>query len=701
VRRAFGVPPPGRRSLFLHGADIGRTADGRFAVFADRTQAPSGVGYALADRRVISRALPRAFRTNSPRPLSGFAQILRQSLLECAPPGVDDPTVVVLSPGALSETAFDQAYLASVLGFPLVEAADLAVRGGGLYMRSLGRMKRVDVVLRRVDSEFADPLDLRTDSRLGVVGLVELMSRGAVSVVNTLGSGVLENPALHAFLPRLCRALLEEDLLLASTPTHYLGDGLNALDGDPDRLLLTNFSTGEQVTPGDLAAADRAELRARIAAQPGFWCAKELVDFSLAPTISGDCRPRPFGMRTFSVAHDSGYAVLGGGMGQVLADGAAGTMMVSVAAKDVWVPISEDTRASVRVATVAPTQRPALTTSSPVATPRVLSDLFWMGRYAERAEAMVRMLSVARERNQEYRNRPWQMGASSLQPWLDTVVDVSRTRSLGLLRAEGPEQSDVVARLRELTLDGRTPGTVANSAERLLLIARAVRDQMSTDTWIVLGGAERALARLAAVVADDGERLDQTLGEVLVSLLAFAGLARESMVQDPAWRMMDTGRRIERALQLAELTTRVLVPVRDPETEAGLIDAYLVACESAVTYRRRHPALIRVGAVVDLMFFDPSNPRSMIFQLDALRADLAGLPDELRSAPVERAVEEQIGRLHRFVIEDAELAEDGRRTELDALVAGTASALREVSTTLERTRFAPPAQMRPLWLGGM
>lgn len=197
VRASRGMQNPGRNQLFLLGCDISRANDGRFMVNADRAQAPSGIGYALVDRRVTARAIPDIYERIGPRPASPFAQALRLALIDAAPATAEDPVVVVLSPGIHSQTAFDQAYLATVLGFPLVESADLVVRDGKVWMRSLGTLKRVDVVLRRVDAEYADPLDLRPDSRLGVVGLVEAQRRGTVTVVNTLGSGVLESPGIQ------------------------------------------------------------------------------------------------------------------------------------------------------------------------------------------------------------------------------------------------------------------------------------------------------------------------------------------------------------------------------------------------------------------------------------------------------------------------------------------------------------------------
>src|SRR5690349_9008928 len=214
VRAANGIEVPGHHQLFMHACDVSRVADGSCEVNADWTQAPSGPGYALADRRVLAHALPDLYEKVGPRPTTPFAQALRLALIDAAPDGVQDPVVVILSPGIYSETSFDQAYLATLLGFPLVESADLVVRDGKLWMRSLGTLKRVDVVFRRVDAAYTDPLDLRADSRLGVAGLVEAQHRGTVTVVNSLGSGILESPGVMRFLPELANLLVGESPLL-------------------------------------------------------------------------------------------------------------------------------------------------------------------------------------------------------------------------------------------------------------------------------------------------------------------------------------------------------------------------------------------------------------------------------------------------------------------------------------------------------
>jgi uncharacterized circularly permuted ATP-grasp superfamily protein len=431
VRAARGIEVPGRHQLFLHGCDVSRSGSGAFVVNADWTQAPSGAGYALADRRVVAHAIPDLYERIGPRPASPWAQALRLALIDAAPESAEEPVVVVLSPGIHSETSFDQAYLASVLGFPLVESADLVVRDGKLWMRSMGTLKRVDVVLRRVDAEYADPLDLRADSRLGVVGLVEVLRRGAVTVVNSLGSGVLESPGLLRFLPELAERLLGETPLLQTAPMYW--GGINTershLLTNLSSLLIKSVTGGDAIVGPALSSAQRKELGVRIEATPWQWVGQEPPQFSSAPTdyYPGGLSSASVGMRLFTVSQRSGYAPMVGGLGYLLAPGSAAYRLNNVAAKDIWV------RTPTRVTTVeripGAVELPAMTPSPTraVSSPRVLSDLFWMGRYAERAENMARLLTVTRERYHEYRFRREMEGSECVPVLLAALGQITGT----------------------------------------------------------------------------------------------------------------------------------------------------------------------------------------------------------------------------------------------------------------------------------
>src|SRR3984957_5300543 len=408
LRAARGIEIPGRHQLFMYGCDVSRDGSGTFRVNADWTQAPSGAGYALADRRVVAHAIPDLYERIGPRPTTPFAQALRLALIDAAPDGAQDPTVVVLSPGIYSETAFDQAYLATLLGFPLVESADLVVRDGTLWMRSLGTLKRVDVVFRRVDATYTDPLDLRADSRLGVAGLVEAQHRGTVTVVNTVGSGILESAGLQRFLPELATQLLGESPLLASTPSYWGG-----IDSERTHLLanlsslLIRPTIGGQTLVGPTLSSERlAELAACITAMPWQWVGQELPQFSSAPTShAGEFSAGAVGMRLFTVAQRGGYAPMLGGLGYVLAPGPSAYILKTVVAKDVWVRPTERSRTEAVSLPAPETPTKAGAGTLGVSLPRVLSDLFWMGRYGERAENMARLLIAARRRYYEFRHR--------------------------------------------------------------------------------------------------------------------------------------------------------------------------------------------------------------------------------------------------------------------------------------------------------
>ncbi|MGV9711153.1 circularly permuted type 2 ATP-grasp protein [Gordonia sp. NPDC003424] len=752
IRKAARLEVPRPHALFLHGADLGRGPDGRFEVYGDRTQAPSGIGFAIVDRRLLSRTFPQLFQTCAPRPMATFAGTLRLALIDYAPPGVDDPTVAVLSPGAMSQTAFDQFYLASTLGVPFVEGADLTVRDGVVYMRSLGRYKRVDVLLRRVDAEYADPLDLRTDSRLGVAGLVEAISRGNVTVVNTLGSGVLENPALHTVLEKLAPALLDEELALRSVPTLWAGDDLQRgkIQAELDALVLTNFHTGEEIIAPMLGTAARADLASRIEAQTWQWVARLAESYSVAPSMTpgmyqpdptigtGVVRAAPVALRTFSVAQGSTYAVMPGGLGAVLADGVAGAAQRTVAAKDVWVTNAEvgghvSRKSGTRI---APTEEvvelragqapPDYSEVAAAASPRVLSDLFWFGRYGERTELVTRMAKVARERYQDFQYRPWMTGSAGVPLMLHAVATVSGTAGFLSTADLAPSSDDAqiaprtvseaLAKITDLTVSRSVPGTIAHSVDRLVASARAVRDQMSTSTWMVLAPVERAIEEFSTQVStghptidwaaptagslDFGPELAHTHDEVLHGVLALSGLQAESMVHDAGWSFMDLGRRLERALTLADLTAALFVDQHDREVEQALLESYLVANESSVIYRRRNRGLYQLDAVMELLLFDESNPRAMIYHLTCMRRDLTAVPEEVRSANAERIVEEMIAELRRSDPGDLCEVGAGRRGELDELMSVLREGSRELSDVLTRTRFAPPREAQPIWGGG-
>ena len=327
VARPSGQDP---RPLVFSATDLGRDAAGEWRVLGDRAQAPSGLGYAMQNRRVVSRVMPQLYRQAGLHRMEPFFWALRSALLQSAEGSSSDPRVVVLSPGTHSETAYDQAFVATTLGFPLVQGSDLVVRDGWVWMRQPGtmsgadgsdRLERVDVILRRVDAAWSDPLELRGDSQLGVAGLTEAVRRGRVRIVNGLGAGVLENPGLLPFMPAMCEALLGEQLRLEALPTWWCGDP-HSLEQVLDRLDQVSVRAIDGPS-GGLADLSPREVQNRILAAPHRFVGQELLPLSQAPTwgaagrLTGAVQPRPVTMRTFTLRYGAAYRPMVGGLANV------------------------------------------------------------------------------------------------------------------------------------------------------------------------------------------------------------------------------------------------------------------------------------------------------------------------------------------------------------------------------------------------
>lgn len=702
LRACHGMRLPGPHQLFTTAVDLARDGGGSWHVLADRTQAPSGAGYALENRTVVSRVFPSLYRDAQVHRLAPFFRALRSSLQEVAPPGTNDPRIVVLTPGPHSETAFEHAFVASYLGYPLVQGGDLSVRDGRVWMRTLERMERVDVILRRVDAAYSDPLELRPDSELGVPGLVEACRQGAVSVVNTLGSGVLENPALLAFLPRLAEALLGQELRLPSVPTWWCGEeaGRKHVLAHLDTLVLKPVAraVGASAMLGStLSAAERDDLRCRVEADPAAWVGQEELTLASAPVLAEDgLAPRRMVLRTFLVSRRGSYAAMAGGLTRVAPE--PGTAFIANQAgawsKDTWILTSEPEAATGFWLQEGPqplaAPRPDASISS-----RAGENLFWLARYAERVEDAVRLLRVVHDRRNEFQHASNPAGTACLTTLYQALTHITTTYP-GFM---GGEIEHPTHELASLVFDHRRAGTVAFSARRLLNAARAVRDQLSIDTWSVLAALERDLDDGTARGDDRTAVIMPTLTAVLQRLLALSGLEAESLVRDAGWRFQDAGRRIERAIHLASLLRVTLTLERDQATDSLLLESVLTAAESIITYRRRYRSKARLTTVLDLLLLDESNPRSLVYQLQRLSEDVANFPPSAdgRMDSVARGV---LGTTTLVRLADtatlATTSDDGTRPELEAFLWKVVEQLMATAGAIERTHFTPPKPQRRL-----
>jgi uncharacterized circularly permuted ATP-grasp superfamily protein/uncharacterized alpha-E superfamily protein len=703
LRPLVGSEAVAQQRLFLIAADLGRDSSGQWKVISDRTQAPSGAGYAMQNRRVVSRVIPEIYHQANLHRLTPFFQAMRLALVDSAPNGVEDPRVVVLSPGTHSETAFDQAFVASLLGFPLLEGSDLTVRDGRVWMRVLGKLEEVDVILRRVDSTWMDALELRPDSRLGVTGLMECVRQGTVSVLNNLGSGVLENPALLPFLPELCERLLGQSLRLPSVETWWCGDktALSHALNNLDSLAIRPISRGHgrSVRGAALSTRQRKRLADKISAAPHRFVAQEVLNLSSAPTSEADrLVRRNVVLRSFAVRSGASYAAMLGGLARVTDDtseqrGVLVTEPNGQLAKDVWVVGTEPVAAPRLVARARAGEEagfvPAMSASIAMV-PRVLSDLFWFGRYAERAEDLLRLLlatrTVAIETDLDVTN------GRALEVLLQAVTHVSTTYP-GFLN----QKVEMMPEFRSMLLDRHRIGTAAQSLGALSMAAQGVRDQLSEDVWMVLADIERALAALADNPHDQGLQLTDASERVLSGLLALAGIATENMIRDPGWYMLDSGRGLERALQVLALLRVTICRERALDADRLVLEAVLTAAESIVTFRRRYRGRSGVDAVLELLVLDPYNPRSVAYQLQRIRTDLRALPN---TSPTSRPLRLLDALAERVRIADpVVLAEpvDGRRALLEEFLAELQHQLRALSEAIRDQYQQPPPTQRPLF----
>ncbi len=610
--------------LLLAAADLGRNAAGEWQVLADRAQAPSGIGFAMENRRVISRVMPEMYRQAGLHRMAPFFQALRSTLIDSAPDTSPNPRVVVLSPGTHSETAYDQAFVASSLGFPLVEGSDLVMRGGAVWMRVFGRLERVDVILRRVDAAWSDALELRKNSQLGVAGLSEAVRRGNVRVVNGLGSGVLENPGLLPFLSAMCEMLLDEPLRLPSVQTWWAGDPRSqayVLD-NLDDLVVRSIDD-----PADLSDQPNDELRAAILAEPHRYVGQEPLVLSQSPTLDArGVRPQVLTLRTFTLRYGSAYRPLVGGLANVFESGKPAS------SKDVWVLKDKPEDPDQGLTDVLPLTN----VRAPAAmVPRVLEDMFWFGRYAERAEDMLRLVLTAHASAEDFRSRPHTAGGASLAVLMRAIARLSGS-------PYGPDQLD--EDFRSLLLDAHRPGSVAQSISALRDAAQSVRDQLSPDTWQAFSSTDRACAALKSY--HYSHQVAESAGRMLTGILSLQGVTA-NMIRDPGWRMIGTGRAVERGLQLCHLLRSTTTVRRGLDVDRDLHTAVLSAAESAVTHRMRYRGYVRLAGVLELLLTDGDNPRSLAFGIAELREHLAAMPGSTGSTRPERLLDDLAEELDR------------------------------------------------------
>ncbi|MGR9046108.1 MAG: circularly permuted type 2 ATP-grasp protein [Gammaproteobacteria bacterium] len=694
-----------QRRLTLYSADLARGPDGRMWVLDDRTQAPSGAGYALENRTVMTRVLPDLFCEANVHRLAGFFRALRSALEQMALHNKEAPRIVVLTPGSLNETYFEHAYLASYLGYSLVQGDDLTVRDGKVWLKSLQGLNQVDVILRRVDDSFCDPLELRTGSRLGVTGIVEAARRGNVSIANPLGSSILENNALLAFLPRLARHFLGSELQLPSVATWWCGQRrerdfvLNNLD----RLVIKRIdrSSGPRAVLGAfLNQHEKNNLRAVIQAKPHLYVGQEKVGFSTVPSfVNGHIEPRHAILRSFVVADSEGYQAMAGGLTRIAPD--KDTLIVSNQAgglsKDTWV-LSEELEQEVGL-WLKPSRNHVVEAVIEPLPSRAADNLYWVGRNLERIEAGARLLRIVLQKLPD-------------KPDADDPIDQCLSVLLGALTQvtgtypgfvgdqaqalQSPEQE-----LLALARNSDRPGTLPFTLQAFTQSAFNVRDLWSQDTWLCIDNIQRRWKSQVIRNAITLEQLQDHLNDLIAGVIAFTGLTCESMTRESGWLILDSGRRLERALLLMALIRSTLVLRHEEHVQNLVLEAVLKATDSLSIYQRRYRSFIQLPMVLELLLLDESHPRSLLYQLQQLYTHVTLLPRDRHKS---RLSEEERLTFKAYtdirLIKPLELTHAketaGIYANLDRLLASTTQLLWTASNTIAEAYFSHAQRVQQL-----
>jgi len=669
----LGIKPQGGTWLHVYAADLARAPDGRWWLLADRTQAPSGAGYALENREILEQVHSEIIPELGVRRVRGFFGSLRELLLQSGKAlatGSETPLAVILTPGPYNETYFEHAYLARQLGMPLVEGSDLTVRADTVYLKTLGGLRRVHAILRRLDDDFCDPLELRGDSALGLPGLLGVLRAGRVVVSNGLGTGVLESAAWLGFLPPIAERLLGEKLLLPEVATWWLGEkpALEYVLDNLDRLVIKPAYPNQRFEPmfgRDFAGRERDALIERLRNRPYAYVAQEHVKLSHAPVWksaapnAAGSRPeldsRALTLRVYAVNTPEGIRVMPGGLARVANEAAADVVSAQRGggAKDVWVLSGSEE------AVASPSGRWAIHPRQDHIPSRLVENLFWLGRYTVRSENTSRLL------------------LRTLAARSDSRVREHASRICRDLEAMPPEGE------RSEVLRWREDHGLHADVRRLAWCASQVRNRLSARYWRGVISLQRQMQEATATRSSSRELYERMLS----SLAALTGFSEEDMMHDEGWRLMRLGRRIERLQFVAGILVSQLKSPHATRPEA--VEWLLDVCDSTPIYRARNGGAPRLSQMLHLLLHDESHPMALVFLRRETERDLDDLARAL-SGERERGLPE-VPPLEAGSAECLDAAGDPAqqaRADLADSLLGLASGAAQLSDRITRRYFA-------------
>ena len=692
LRPACGVLP-NAGALMFYAADLARGDDGQWRIIDNHSETLAGIGFALANRVVHTHVAGDLFKNSNARRLAPHFQNLQHALTMHS--GRENARIALLTPGPHHEDYFSHSYLARYLGYLIVEGHDLKTRGTQVFLKTLEGLKEIDLIVRCIDGSASDPLELDPSGFVGTSGLLRVCRRSPNAVVNAIGSAFVQNRGLGPYLPELSRHVLDEDLLISDAPRLWLGDGeaRRRVFGDLDKYVIRQAQEGTgrpgRAAPGynpqQLSVEERDKLRREIELHGAMLVAEERIGFSKAPVCEkGELVPKPFAARFYVSRTQDGYKVMPGGLAMTIDPSRAVALSAPDGqTRDVWVVSEQEQEPHVSL------WRPRLATarverSQRVIQSRVADDLFWLGRYSERADWTMRVIRGALRRIEEDSGPV--TGRLAVRKCLDVLL--GRDNKIAKAEEGDGDDADIERLCTRLITSGVAPRALERTSAGLYRVAHLVRDRLSLETWQTLSKFRPGDAWSTSLrKARPAEVLD-LLDEGLASLAAFNGFMHENMTRNFGWSFLDMGRRIERAHDLSEAVLTLFTPLPDPDEVSSSLLLLLELADSFITYRSRYRLDPLLPLVLDLLLLDETNPRSLAYQLAAIARHLESLPNAQRVAALPDDRRLIIALLTSIRLADVEaMAQEETGATLKQLMTEQLELLPELSNVISQHYF--------------
>jgi uncharacterized circularly permuted ATP-grasp superfamily protein/uncharacterized alpha-E superfamily protein len=628
LRPCSGIRLPGENQLVLYSADLSRGPDGKVWVVKDRTQAPSGMGYALENRSALGRVVPELFNDYKVAKLGGFFNNLMQALIRIAPQGKEQPRIILLTPGPRNETYFEHAFMASYLGITLVQGEDLIMRDSYVWIKTVEGLEKVDIILRRLDDTWCDPLELREDSQLGIPGLLQAVRKGNVSVANPLGSSILENTGLLAFLHGVFRYFLNEDPIIPTIATWWCGQKkeMNYVIENIDHLVvkkIDRMSGFRTVIGSHLSASQKEDLIKKIKFQPSLYSGQEEVEFSTSPVFTqGKLEPRYTVLRSYLVAGQNGYEIMRGGLTRCSPE--KGSFLVSNQhggiAKDTWVESVSGVSAFIAPATQGMKRKTVLPS-------RAAENLFWVGRYTQRVIRTSRFIRIVLRNITQTGYLNSDTESESLKILLQTVTRITDTFP-GFVDDAEEEVKNPLPEFHQVICNPDRQGSILFTLNNLLKAMYAARDRWTVDSWRIIDDIENVKRKIAVIEPDGIRHVFSLLDQLNNGLLSFSEMSRQCMYRGQGRTMYRMGQVVEEVLMELTLYRSLLSWKREESAEFQLLETLLLTSQNLSTYRSVYRTFVDIGPTLDLLFLNGQNPTSLASQFEGLLKYTRSLPQQ-------------------------------------------------------------------------